>query len=719
MEILSGHISKILENREINYEEGWYNQEKARTKLKELACATENYVINSGELDVDWQEVLILAKLRGEPDILLDQVGLSVQNLMQEVEKTRICVVFIVKDIQSRVCMENALNSEKWKQFKMKRRKMDHVFVIVQEYVRQNVKLRNLKRFETLQMPSISGAINLEDGQESSNQASGGLHAIVLNVDLYQMVQLYNTVGDQLFQNNVRLGIHDTLYVDQAIQETLKYNPEQFWFRNNGITILVETPESSISGTEELLLGQLDPTCKLKFSVVNGAQTLSASAQFFYSMEYIWKDRENTPDGKRVKDIWDKAVKSAYVLLRIICVPENSETDSEVKKISVALNRQKPITTEDIAFTIPQVEKLTKYLQAKYCAADKAGFLLVRRGENIDTNQMTLVEFARARMACAEKPGDARTRGQKELFDYQPMGDGTYTFRQKIIFANDWMTANTDEEEERIFRRDYNAVWFAHRIAKEYEKYRRTIAREMGSPLGRIISNGKWYFTALVIQVSNTFHSNAKRPDFSFFTGNFDAIRENIPEIMRCFAHLTEHCVSKKGELSEINSNIFKNELLYQDMILELKSVSLGCAIKFRQLLSLVSEGASSEPETVGHSDHPFIVLGGERLPVQGWAQAMARTAAYALETSNANKKQLERFTSWLWAEDAGNLPVDKGILRHSRSISVHARPYRVYTFMGNDAKKRKILQLCEQLNLNRDTIEWYLNGVDKPDFCW
>lgn len=716
MEIFSGHISKILENREINYEEGWYNQGNARMKLKELACATDNYVINSAELNVDWQEELILAKLRGEPGKLLDQVESSAHSLMQKVETPRICVVFFVKDAQSRVWMENALDSEKWKQLKMEYRRMDHVFVIVQEYIQQNVKLRNLKRFEVLQMPPISGAINLEDGQE---QVPERLHAIVLNIDLYQMVQLYNTVGDQLFQNNVRLGIHDTLDVDRAIQETLKYNPEQFWFRNNGITILVKTSEFSMSGTEELLLGQLDPTCKLNFSVVNGAQTLSAAAQYFYSMEYIWKGKENTPDGKRVKDTWDKAVKSAYVLLRIICVPENSETDSEVKKISVALNRQKPITTEDIAFTIPHVEKLTKYLQAKYRTTDEAGFLLARRGENVNTNQMTLVEFARARMACAEKPGDARTKGQRELLDYQPMGDGTYTFRQKVLFANDWITADTDEEEERIFRRDYSAVWFAHRIAREYEKHRRTIAKEMGNILGRIISNGKWYFTALVIQVSNAFHSNAKRPDFSFFTGNFDAIRENIPEIMYCFAHLAEHCASQKSELSEINSNIFKNESLYQDIILELKGGSLDCAIKFRQLLYLVSEGASSESEPVGHSDQPYIVLGGKCLPVQGWAQAMAKTAAYVLEISNADKNQLERFTSWLWAEDADNVPVSRGILRHSRSMSVNARPYRVYTFMGNDAKKKKIGQLCEQLNMNKGTIKWYLNGVDKSDFCW
>ena len=66
--------------------------------------------------------------------------------------------------------------------------------------------------------PKISAAINLEreyfepqifDPEEYD--APVDLQSLVFSVDLYQLVELYNLIGDQLFQNNVRFGLDETM----------------------------------------------------------------------------------------------------------------------------------------------------------------------------------------------------------------------------------------------------------------------------------------------------------------------------------------------------------------------------------------------------------------------------------------------------------------------------------------------------------------------------
>jgi hypothetical protein len=103
-------------------------------------------------------------------------------------------------------------------------------------------------------------------------------------VNLYDVVEIYNQIGYILFRDNVRFGIGEQLGVDKAIKDTLKNAPNYFWFRNNGITLLIEEPDRILDSASEIILKRQNDE-KIVFSVINGAQTITAAAEYFYTLQ--------------------------------------------------------------------------------------------------------------------------------------------------------------------------------------------------------------------------------------------------------------------------------------------------------------------------------------------------------------------------------------------------------------------------------------------------
>ena len=186
----------------------------------------------------------------------------------------------------------------------------------------------------------------------------------------------------------------------------MQEHPEQFWFLNNGITIVTNKPvDRTRNGTIYLERSSRD-----SFSVVNGAQTISACHEFFYC------------DGIE-KDI-KKRAKEALVLLRVVSVEEiakaNEGFDKEEvsgmdEKISKSLNRQKPIEAEDLAYYSPFVKRVNQiYSEAlgeeSKSELDNRFFAIIRRGENenegVNEFEYSLTVIARAVRASGYVSGD-------------------------------------------------------------------------------------------------------------------------------------------------------------------------------------------------------------------------------------------------------------------------------------------------------------------------
>ena len=162
-------------------------------------------------------------------------------------------------------------------------------------------------------------------------------------------MQLYETLGDKLFEKNLRASIADQLGVESSIAHTINHHQEDFWFLNNGISLYVKNKDQI--NLKDFSLLKVKVGNDYHVSVINGAQTISAvSKTKYYDSE-------------------------ADVLLRVFTFDRISEDDhdvssheesikNEIDQITLALNRQKPIKEEDVAFTY-NFSHLVNNLQAE------------------------------------------------------------------------------------------------------------------------------------------------------------------------------------------------------------------------------------------------------------------------------------------------------------------------------------------------------------------
>ncbi len=137
-----------------------------------------------------------------------------------------------------------------------------------------------------------------------------------------------------LFESNVRDYQGSNINVNRKIQETLLTNlKDDFWWLNNGITILAQTVEQ-IGGTK------LQIECP---EIVNGLQTTSEIYSFFSTYQSKLKDEKRS------------------LLVRVI-VPETEETRDN---IICATNSQTPVNSASLRVTDPIHRKIETYCKGK------------------------------------------------------------------------------------------------------------------------------------------------------------------------------------------------------------------------------------------------------------------------------------------------------------------------------------------------------------------
>ena len=115
-----------------------------------------------------------------------------------------------------------------------------------------------IKESESRRPTVEAGKIRID---EHDNYLLYGDGAAVVNVSAYSIKQLYAQHNTNLLARNLRYHVAGR-DIDNAIKETITKDPDSFWLKNNGITIICDDFE--IDGKE----------VKLKnFSIVNGGQT--------------------------------------------------------------------------------------------------------------------------------------------------------------------------------------------------------------------------------------------------------------------------------------------------------------------------------------------------------------------------------------------------------------------------------------------------------------
>lgn len=414
---------------------------------------------------------------------------------------------------------------------------------------------------------------------------SNSLNGYVFTANLFDIARIFNIIGNELFDYNLRIGIDDKNDVDKSIHNTLKHAHKDFWYFNNGISLIIKKNHLDLNDPTHLVINY---SSAKEFSIVNGAQTLTSTLNFLTQPKILkLLNKTNEIEAEHFERIQNET----KVLLRVIevageefqnsntisdktspvsntnqeqlgtdndvsvnnnettisadsetltnqtldtgsnpnnatpsdnietttgadseiltnqtsddprqsnsngAVPSdnNEETSSlnkqlsrssKVSKISIALNRQKPINDDDIAYVVRFIEVINNLKSsANKDQSDQSDitdispftFSIVRRGEgqNIRNNSYELMTFARiAKAYLATLPGPARSFSRASLLKIvSDEQTGDISFKDEGIFKDKEIYL-IEEPSEYIgtFKKYYKPVNYAVQLKDAIDK---------------------------------------------------------------------------------------------------------------------------------------------------------------------------------------------------------------------------------------------------------
>ena len=202
--------------------------------------------------------------------------------------------------------------------------------------------IKEIETAEAMKQMVEQGKIRID---EKDNYLLYGDNAAIVNVSAFSIKQLYAKHNITLLAHNLRYHISGGK-IDSEIKATINDNPELFWIKNNGITIICD--DFRIDGREVHLKN---------FSIVNGGQTV-------YVLHKSKKLDEN-------HDFWlsCKIIKTVGTTTK-----EKNEFSLEIAK---AANAQKPIKPADLKANAPEQRSFANAMR------EIGIFYQTKRGENI------------------------------------------------------------------------------------------------------------------------------------------------------------------------------------------------------------------------------------------------------------------------------------------------------------------------------------------------
>ncbi|MFH8684196.1 AIPR family protein [Streptomyces lydicus] len=287
---------------------------------------------------------------------------------------------------------------------------------LLHERVREFNRFGELLDFRILGVPDFHAVVLRESLPEPATitaTLSDGWHmnstpyqTYLGTVSAEELAGWYEQHGTRLFDQNVRFALGAT-DVNATMVDSLLNAPQEFWYLNNGITVLCD----SVRTTYVARRAQGQPV-RLELGnarVVNGAQTVAAARQAY--------------------ELEPRAVAEALVAVRLICL--DGAPNDLAQRITRATNTQNHIEARDFAALDPQQELIRQDL-----ALSLGKSYVLKRGspEPAPAAGCTMAEAALA-LTCAypdaallaryQADGDVlwrRTSGgfYSRLFDHRP-----------------------------------------------------------------------------------------------------------------------------------------------------------------------------------------------------------------------------------------------------------------------------------------------------------
>ncbi len=373
-----------------------------------------------------------------------------------------------IKKLKDRVCQKLKSKSKT-----ISVKNISYISTVIVEIANENkmLEIEINDRVRSLEQKHLLGYLDEDkDEDEDKKKVPIYINSYVFTASLNSIIDLYNVFGDDLFSNNVRIGglnEHHT-NVDKEIQNTYINNPDEFWYLNNGISLFVELKNTIDFNVFNRIKFQIKDIEDI--SVINGAQTINSLSQVYN-------------EGGNCK-------KDAFVILRMYVYKKtgDAQLDSKFKefseKVTVSLNRQKPIKQADLAYItnfVKNINTIKNYQNGEGRDIDNFTFDLVRRGENDSTVlcQYTLESFSKIVKAYLDKkPGESRGKSYNSLLKLRKSkgSDTTPLLEDKNIFVeyfqNELLKMDDIKDHNVEFMKYYGPVNFAFKLKKYLdEKY--------------------------------------------------------------------------------------------------------------------------------------------------------------------------------------------------------------------------------------------------------
>ena len=307
--------------------------------------------------------------LRGEYEIVNEKVQRRFLSLNAEVgDESKVCFVFYTS------ASKNGIREDRVQKL-LQEHGLDTINYEIQLYFAEDV-VDEIKESESRRPTVENGKISID---ESNNVLYYNDDAIIVNVSAFSIKELYATHSTNLLSRNLRYFIKKR-DIDLSINETISKNPETFWFKNNGLTIICD--DFNISGKEIKLRN---------FSIVNGGQTTNL----------LHKSREINKDH------------DFYLPCKIVRTVGDTEDEKNLFSLEIAkaTNSQKAIKQIDLKANAPE--------QVRFGIAMRniGVFYQTKRGESIpkdykeDYKNTDLVEVGKLCLAgIFQMPGSSRSK---------------------------------------------------------------------------------------------------------------------------------------------------------------------------------------------------------------------------------------------------------------------------------------------------------------------
>lgn len=398
--------------------------------------------------------------------------------------------------------------------------------------------------------------------------------AIVCTLNGFDLAQLNNTyynteVGRNiLFESNLR----ESLITKKSkpflsMSDTIIKCPENFWYYNNGITIIAKEIMVDPSDSSKVHLKN--------FSIVNGAQTTSSLGLFL-------KEAKKNQEHYKIE-----LLKKVFVLTRILKISD----DAMREDIAIYNNTQNPITSRDMVANRIEQKHLNEWLLDDtypqiYCEIRRGSQIPSSFNKGITHRKTTNEELAQLTYAYfLQKPFMAKDK-KSALFnkDYDPNSEYVINKIYHDVFC--WDEENP-ENNGIIFKKtktEIDEALFAQQLYKESKKLmKKTFAERIAKAKeqkdmatnpddiknidARIAQNSlhmdtagicMFYFVALYYEFKASFDSQNEKRIFNFdkYYADKEFRKKLIESTSNLFLALTVKVLVKTANESNKSANV-------------------------------------------------------------------------------------------------------------------------------------------------------------------